>query len=126
MALQGSLKTIVLDHSYDLGFSWGCCVATLACHRIHHGSSLQKLGMRKKCEIAIVWSVSFFSFEMLGGGVSRKLFLLQLKINKSISLEDLGISTSEGNRNFHNSQEILRAIFERLLVELVATEIGTF
>lgn len=76
--------------------------------------------MRKKCGIAIVWSVSFFPFEMLGGAVSRKLFLLQLKINKSISLEDLGVSTNEGN-NFHNYLEILQGIFERLLLDLVAT-----
>lgn len=45
--------------------------------------------------MAVVWSVSFFSFEMLGGVLSGKSFLLQLKINKSISLEDLGVSTSE-------------------------------
>lgn len=86
------------------------------------GSSLQKLGMREKCGIAIVWSVSFFPFEMLGGALSRKLFLLQPKINKSISLEDLGISTNEGNKNFHNYLEILQGIFERLLLELVAAK----
>lgn len=59
------------------------------------GSSLQKLVMRKKWGMAVVWSVSFFSFEMLGGVLSGKSFLLQLKINKSIPLEDLGVSTSE-------------------------------
>lgn len=35
--LQEILKTIVLDHSYDLIFSGGCCLATLSCHRIHFG-----------------------------------------------------------------------------------------
>lgn len=85
------------------------------------GSSLQKFRMRKKCGIAIVWSVSFFPFEMLGGAVSGKLFLLLLKI-KSISLEVLGISTNEGNKYFNNYLEILWGIVEMLLLELMATK----
>lgn len=64
----------------------------------------------------------FFPFEMLGGAVSGKIFLLQMKINGSISLGDLGILTNEGNKNFHNYLEILWGIFERLLLELVATK----
>lgn len=59
---------------------------------------------------------------MLGGAVSRKIFLLQLKINKSISLGDLRILTSEGNKNFHNYLEILWGMSERLLQELVAAK----
>lgn len=59
---------------------------------------------------------------MLGGAVSGKIFLLQMKINGSISLGDLGILTNEGNKNFHNYLEILWGIFERLLLELVATK----
>lgn len=88
-------RAVVLDPGYRWRFSGVCCVATLICHRLCSsvGSSLQKPGIRRRCGVSIVWSVSF-PFWCVGRSCKWKmLFLLQLGNNKKIPLGDLWIST---------------------------------